>query len=165
MVDVSDMVVGMVEDSRGFAELEEEWEDLHRRCPRATPFQSWAWLYSWWEYYGGGYELRLITVRNPRGLLVGIFPFMVEFRSVYVGRLLFVGTELSDYLDVIVRAGWEDKVLESGVQALKKLECWHIADLQQLRPEAAAWGIRRWWDGPRVGPSNLETMHSLTGVT
>jgi hypothetical protein len=109
MVDVSDMVVGVVEDSRGFAELEEEWEDLHRRCPRATPFQSWTWLYSWWEYYGGGYELRLITVRNPRGLLVGIFPFMVEFRSDYVGRLLFVGTGLSDYLDVIVRVGWEDK--------------------------------------------------------
>ena len=150
MVDVSDMVVGVIEDSRGFAELEEEWEDLHRRCPRATPFQSWAWLYSWWEYYGGGYEPRLITVRNPRGLLVGILPFMVEFRSVYVGRLLFVGTGLSDYLDVIVRVGWEDKVLESGVQALKKLECWHIADLQQLRPEAAAWGIRRWWDGPRI---------------
>jgi hypothetical protein len=91
-----------------------------------------------------GYELRQITVRNPRGLLVGIFPFMVEFRSVYVGRLLFLGTGLSYYLDVIVRAGWEDKVLESGGQALKELECWHIADLQQLRPEAAAWGIRRW---------------------
>ena len=74
MVDVSDMVVGVVEDSRGFAKLEEEWEDLHRRCPQATPFQSWTWLYSWWEYYGGDHELRLITVRNPRGLLVGIFP-------------------------------------------------------------------------------------------
>jgi GNAT acetyltransferase-like protein len=78
------------------------------------------------------------------------FPFMVEFRSVYTGRLHFVGTGLSDYLDVIVRAGWEDKGLESRVQALEKLECWHIADLQQLRPEAAAWGIRRWWDGPRI---------------
>ena len=76
---------------------------------------------------------------------------MVEFRSVYAGRLLFVGTGLSDYLDVIVRAGWEDKDLESGVQALKKLGCWHIADLQQLRPEVEAWGIRRWWDGPRIG--------------
>jgi hypothetical protein len=68
-----------------------------------------------------------------------------------LGRLLFIGTGLSDYLDIIVRAGWEDKVLESGVQALKRLECWRIADLQQLGPGAAAWGIRRWWDGPRRG--------------
>jgi CelD/BcsL family acetyltransferase involved in cellulose biosynthesis len=147
--DVSDVVVEVVEDSRGFAALEEEWEDLHRQCPRATPFQSWAWLYSWWEYYGEGYELRLITVRSGDGLLVGIIPLMLE-RWWGLGRLLFVGTGPSDYLDVIVRPGWEDKVLEPGVQALKKTERWRVADLQQLRPEAAAWGIHRWWDGPRI---------------
>jgi CelD/BcsL family acetyltransferase involved in cellulose biosynthesis len=147
---VSDVVVEVIEDTRGFAALEEEWDDLYHNCPRATPYQSWAWLYSWWEAYGEDYELRLITVRNPRGLLVGILPFMIEFRNVFVGRLLFVGTRSSDYLDVIVRAGWEGKVLESGMQALKKMECWRIADLQQLRPEAAAWGIHRRWDGPRT---------------
>ncbi len=53
MADVSDVVVEIVEDSWGFAALEEEWDDLHRQSPRATPFQSWAWLYSWWEHYGG----------------------------------------------------------------------------------------------------------------
>ena len=148
MADMSDVVVEVVEDSRGFAELEEEWEDLHRQCPQATPFQSWEWLYSWWEYYGEDYELRLITVWHE-GLLVGILPLMLE-RRWGLGRLLFVGTGLSDYLDVIVRAGWEDKVLESGVQALKRMECWRIADLQQLRPEAAAWGNYWWWDGPRT---------------
>jgi CelD/BcsL family acetyltransferase involved in cellulose biosynthesis len=147
---MTEVVVEVIEDARGFAALEEEWEDLHCQCPRATPFQSWAWLYSWWECYGEDYELRLITVRNSSGLLVGILPFMIESRSTFVSRLVFVGTGLSDYLDVIVRAGWEDKVLESGVQALKKLECWRIADLQLLRPEAVAWGIRRRWNGPRI---------------
>ena len=39
-------------EERDFAALEEEWEDLYEHCPSATPFQSWAWLYSWWEYYG-----------------------------------------------------------------------------------------------------------------
>ena len=140
--------VAVIRDPQAFAALEEEWDDLYRRCPRATPFQSWAWLYTWWEYYGEGYELRLITVRHE-GLLVGIIPLMLE-RWWGLGRLLFVGTGLSDYLDVIVRAGWEDKVLASGVQALKKMERWRIADLQLLRPEAAAWGIHRWWDGPRI---------------
>jgi hypothetical protein len=41
--------VELIEDEAGFAALEEEWEDLHLHCPSATPFQSWAWLYSWWE--------------------------------------------------------------------------------------------------------------------
>ena len=138
----------VVEDSLGFAALEEEWEDLHRQCPRATPFQSWAWLYSWWEYYGEGYELRLITMRHE-GLLVGIIPLMLE-RGWGLGKLLFVGTGPTDYLDVLTRRGWDDKIFESGAQALKKMKCWRIADLQQLRPEAAAWSIYRWWDGPRI---------------
>jgi len=147
---MSGVVAEVVEDSQGFAELEEEWEDLYHQSPRATPFQSWAWLYSWWEYYGEGYELRLITVRSDEGLLVGIMPLMLE-RRWGLGKLLFVGTGLGDYLDVIVRAGWEDKVCESGMQATKKMDCWRIADLQQLRPDAAAWGIHRWWNGPRIG--------------
>src|SRR5918997_5263344 len=89
MADVSDVIVEVVKDSRGFAALEEEWEDLLRQCPHATPFQSWAWLYSWWEHYGEGYELRLITVRHE-GLLVGIIPLMLERRWGF-GKLLFIG--------------------------------------------------------------------------
>lgn len=140
----------VIKEPQAFAALEEEWDDLYQDCPRATPQQSWAWFYSWWEAYGENYELRLITVRAPGGLLVGIFPLMIEFRNVLVGRLLFVGAGSSVYLDVIVREGWEDRVLESGAQALKEMKCWRVADLQQQRPEAAAWGIHRWWDGPRI---------------
>jgi hypothetical protein len=69
---MAEIVVEVIEDSRGFATLK-EWEDLHRQCIRATPFQSWACLYSSWEYYGEDYELRLITVRHE-GLLVGAIP-------------------------------------------------------------------------------------------
>jgi CelD/BcsL family acetyltransferase involved in cellulose biosynthesis len=88
--------VAVIRDPQAFAALEEEWDDLYRRCPRATPFQSWAWLYTWWEYYGEGYELRLITVRHE-GLLVGIIPLMLE-RWWGLGRLLFVGTGLATTL-------------------------------------------------------------------
>src|SRR5829696_6015787 len=102
MADMSDVVVEVVDDSRGFAELEEEWEDLHRQCPRATPFQSWAWLYTWWEYYGEDYELRLITVRDDEGLLIGLAPLMLK-RRLGFRRLLFVGTGPTDYLDVLAR--------------------------------------------------------------
>jgi hypothetical protein len=31
---------------REFAALE-EWEELYWKNPLGTPFQSWAWLYSW----------------------------------------------------------------------------------------------------------------------
>src|SRR3712207_9430408 len=72
----------VLEDSEAFAALEGEWEELYRHCPSATPFQSWAWLYSWWEHYGEGrYELRLVTLRSEEGLLVGLIPPMLERRG------------------------------------------------------------------------------------
>ncbi|MDN5698484.1 MAG: hypothetical protein L0G70_11000, partial [Rubrobacter sp.] len=37
----------IVSSTAEFAALEEQWDELYDDCPRATPFQSWAWLYSW----------------------------------------------------------------------------------------------------------------------
>jgi CelD/BcsL family acetyltransferase involved in cellulose biosynthesis len=142
-----------------FAALEEEWEDLHGNSPLATPFQSWAWLYSWWEHYGEGYKLHLITIREG-GLLVGIMPLMLEYRGGF-GRLLFVGTGLTDYLDVLMRGGWESRVSDVARRALQRMDSWQVADLQQLRPAAATWSIFRKWPGPLAWAwqSNCSELH------
>jgi CelD/BcsL family acetyltransferase involved in cellulose biosynthesis len=132
-----------------FAALEEVWDDLYHDSPQATPFQSWAWLYSWWEFYGEDYELRLVTVRDGGGLLVGVAPLMLK-RRLGFSKLLFVGTGLTDHLDVLIREGWEDQVSEVLVRTLGEIDSWQVADLQQLRPDAAAWGICRPWDGPQL---------------
>ncbi len=132
-----------------FAALEEEWEDLYHDSAQATPFQSWAWLYSWWEFYGEDYELRLVTVRDGRGLLVGVAPLMLKYKRGF-SKLLFVGTGPTDYLDVLIRERWEDQVSEVLVRTLGEIDSWQVADLQQLRPDAAAWGICRYWDGPQL---------------
>src|SRR5919112_776950 len=100
--------ITVLERDHDFAALKEEWEELYRSSPLATPFQSWAWLYSWWEYYGENYELRLIVLRNG-DLLVGIIPLMLERRWLFFGRLLFIGSGVSDYLDVLVRGTWEQQ--------------------------------------------------------
>jgi CelD/BcsL family acetyltransferase involved in cellulose biosynthesis len=135
-------------DAADFASLEEEWDDLYHHSPRATPFQSWAWLYSWWESYGEGYELRLIVVRDG-DLLVGLLPLMLERRWGF-GRLLFVGSGTTDYLDVLSREGWEQEVAEVGARALKGLGGWRVADLWDVRPTAAVWDIFHDWEGPRT---------------
>jgi hypothetical protein len=132
-----------------FEALEEEWEDLYHDSAQATPFQSWAWLYSWWESYGEDYELRLVTVRDGRGLLVGVAPLMLKHRLGF-SKLLFVGTGPTDYLDVLIRERWEDHVSEVLARTLGEIDSWQVADLQQLRPDAAAWGICRHWDGPQL---------------
>ena len=152
--------IAIVEDAKDFAELEGEWEDLYHNSPLATPFQSWAWLYSWWEFYGEHYGLRLVTARDEEGLLVGIIPLMLE-RSRGLRKLLFIGTGPTDYLDVLARKGWEAEVAEAGVRALgQQVGPWQVADLHQLRPESAAWGIFERWGGPktRVWQDNCPTI-------
>jgi CelD/BcsL family acetyltransferase involved in cellulose biosynthesis len=138
----------VLDQLQDFATLEEEWEDLHRNAAFATPFQSWAWLYSWWEFYGKDYELRVVTIREG-GLLVGLMPLMLERRGAF-GRLLFVGTGLTDHQDILVREGWERQVIAAGMRVLRQIDGWQVADLQQLRPEAVAWSIFESWEGPRT---------------
>jgi hypothetical protein len=64
--------------------------------------------------------------------------------------VLFVGTGPTDYLDVLIRERWEDQVSEILARTLRQIDSWQVADLQQLRPDAAAWGICRHWDGPQL---------------
>src|SRR3712207_9136670 len=114
--------ITVLKDTKRFATLEEEWDKLYRDAPLATPFQSWAWLYSWWEFYGEGHELRLVTVRDEEGLLVGLAPLMVE-RGRGLRRLLFLGTGPTDYLDVLAREGWEDRVSEALAREIGRASC------------------------------------------
>ena len=142
----SNLEVAVLEDSQAFAALSEEWEDLYHDSPLSTPFQSWPWLYSWWEAFGEAYELRLITVREG-GLLVGLIPLMLERRRGF-RRLLFIGK--GHQLDFPVRKGWEGKVSEAGIRALRQMSSWHLAVLRDVSPAAASWEIFRRWNGPRV---------------
>ena len=135
-------------DARDFAALEEEWAELYEACPSATPFQSWAWLYSWWEHYGEDYELRLVTLREG-GLLVGLLPLMLE-RGWGFSRLLFVGSGTTDYLDMLARQGWESAIARHAAEALRQMDDWMVADLQEMRPEAAAWAMHRAWSGLNI---------------
>ena len=139
----------VLDEDRDFAALQQEWDELYANSSPTTPFQSWAWLYSWWEFYGEDYELRLITVRAGE-LLVGILPMMLERKWGLFGRLLFIGNDPSDYLDILVREGWEAQVAEVGVDALRRINSRQVVDLQQLRPEAAAWDLFQRWPGPRT---------------
>ncbi|MFD5001211.1 GNAT family N-acetyltransferase [Streptomyces buecherae] len=60
------LVVTVCRDAERFGALADAWDRLHRRCAAATPFQSHAWLHSWWLSYGRRGRLRLVLVhREP----------------------------------------------------------------------------------------------------
>jgi len=66
------------------------------------------------------------------------------------GWLFFIGTGLTDYLDILVRKGWEAPVNRAGVQTLGRIGPWKLADLHQLSPGGAALELCRKWPGPRT---------------
>src|ERR671917_1244838 len=138
---------------RTFASMEDEWGELWAASPAATPFQSWAWLFSWWENYGGGrLSLRLVAAREGRGgALVGLAPLMVERGfGPLPGRLLFLGSGTTDHLDMLARKGSEGRVAAAFLPVLRSMGGWSVADLQQVGPGAAAWALRRAWVGPKA---------------
>ncbi len=139
--------IAILTETRSFASLQEEWDELYHDCPLSTPFQSWSWLYSWWESFGEGYELRLITVRD-RDLLVGLIPLMLE-RRWGLRRLLFIGGRALRR-DLLAKKGWEDKVSEAGIRAFRQIDSWHVIDVRDLSSVAAAWGLSQQWNGRQV---------------
>jgi len=94
---------------KNFSELDPNaWNDLLSESITDVPFLRYEYLSAWWNTLGGGEwphaELMLISA-SEEGRLLGIAPL---FKTEYEGeeKLLILGSiEISDYLDLIVRAG------------------------------------------------------------
>ncbi len=75
--------------------------DLHGRCRTATPFQSHAWLSSWWLSYGIPGRLRVVLVRDAAdGRLLAAAPLWLAPGP--VPALVLLGGAITDYGDVLV---------------------------------------------------------------
>ncbi|HET7340434.1 MAG TPA: GNAT family N-acetyltransferase [Methylomirabilota bacterium] len=85
----------------------EAWEALHATLRLRSPFLDWTWQHEWLAVFGEGRRLELRRVVDASGRLAGLLP-LVETAP---GHLMLVGgAEVSDYLDVLARAGEERDV-------------------------------------------------------
>ena len=109
------------------AAIAEEWLALWQRTDAATPFQSPMWLLPWWQHFGSN-DLAVIALRKA-GTLVALAPLYV-IRDEDSGESLglFLGTGVSDYLDVL--SGIQH--LEAIMERLLSIDC-QLWDLQQIR--------------------------------
>ncbi|MEU5738060.1 GNAT family N-acetyltransferase [Streptomyces tendae] len=138
--------VELVTDEGVFAALAPQWRRLYGRCAAATPFQSHAWLLSWWRSYGSDGRLRLVLAREGREL-VAAAPLM-SVRSP-VPALVPLGGAISDYGDVLLddeRGPDAETALTAGLAALARTA---PVDLREVRPGAAAERVYARWRGPR----------------
>ncbi|AJP02083.1 glycosyl transferase family 1 [Streptomyces cyaneogriseus subsp. noncyanogenus] len=136
----------LVTGERAFAALAPEWSRLHRRCATATPFQSHAWLHSWWLSYGRRGRLRLVLVREG-GELAAAAPLMRVRRP--LPALVPLGGCLSDYGDVLVDDERGDAAVAALTDALYTAARTALVDLREVRPGGAAERVHDRWRGPR----------------
>ncbi|MEU3601511.1 GNAT family N-acetyltransferase [Streptomyces sp. NPDC006798] len=145
--------VTLCRDGRDFARLRDEWDDLRRRCSTATPFQSHAWLESWWRSYGGGGPLRVVLVRRD-GRLVAAAPLTLVHRPMPL--LVGLGGGISDYTDVLVAdtdpdtgPSDTDAVFDALERGLRRAARHAVVELREVRPGAAAERLYERWTGAR----------------
>ncbi len=125
--------IATITDKEGLARLRPEWEELWRRDPAATPFQSSAWLLAWWWFFGTSEPL-ILTARAG-GRLVGLLPLYL-LRENKRRKLLPIGVGLSDYIELL-RSPDAPEVGGMFMAAIAAIPEWDECWLPDLTPECA----------------------------
>ncbi|MER6913690.1 GNAT family N-acetyltransferase [Streptomyces sp. NPDC000594] len=136
--------VTLCRDPHAFARLRPEWDALQRRCSSATPFQSHAWLESWWLAYGARGRLRTVLVRLD-GRLIAAAPLMLVHRPLPL--LVLLGGAVSDYGDVLVDDAHQGCGAAALARGLGRAARHAVIDLREVRPGAAAEALYASWPG------------------
>lgn len=122
---------GVLSEAEWDAVLRPEWERLFSQSATASPFQSHAWVSTWWSHMGRGRRPAVLWAREGDDL-VGLWPLCT--RPGAWTALRPMGAGASDYLHPLVRTGYE----ASAGGALATLACdqpYGVLDLHQVRED------------------------------
>jgi CelD/BcsL family acetyltransferase involved in cellulose biosynthesis len=119
-----------------------EWQQLWESDPRATPFQSPAWLLPWWKHLGEG-QLFCVAVRDSDRLIALLPAFIFQPEGKPTRELMFLGAGTTDYLDALIVSGREQESLRAIFDAIVAHRAeWDTAVFRQLRPDSPLLGLR-----------------------
>ncbi|MFD0684270.1 GNAT family N-acetyltransferase [Actinomadura fibrosa] len=130
-------------DDDALTVLADELRDLYDRSPAATPFQAYAWLKSWWTWYGTPGRLRLALVRRD-GRLVAAAPLMAAGRWGFP-VLVPLAAGQSDFTDFLLDPVHTDGAVRHLTEALLDEPGWCALDLREVRPGSAAHLVAGSW--------------------
>ncbi|MGW0534159.1 GNAT family N-acetyltransferase [Streptomyces sp. NPDC003032] len=133
-------------DEGEFEALAGPWGRLYRSCESATPFQSHAWLSSWWRSYGRRGRLRVLLVREGDRLIAAA-PLMRVRRP--LPALKPLGGAISDFTDVLVDGAARRAGTEALVAGLSELAATALIDFGEVRPGACVEDVHERWPGPK----------------
>jgi len=119
-------------------QLGDAWDALVLTS-NSSIYQTFSWQRTWWKHHGMNHDLRCLVFRMGSEL-VGIAPLYVTQESIlgmtFARRIRFIGNGLSDYLDIIVRPGYETNVCKEFARYLTATRAeWDIVDIEDANEE------------------------------
>ena len=130
---ISHMTVERITNISGLLEIEDIWHELEEEG-KVYPFNTFEWVLNWWKYFGHGKNLEIIVVYEGT-MPIGIAPFMITYfeKGLFAKRIKFIGSTNSDYLDFIVRSGYEKQFYTAIVDFLeKRIDSLTVLDLEHI---------------------------------
>ncbi len=103
---MNEIVVITETSEKALVAIRDDWRLLYSSAA-CSPFLSWEWMATWFEYFGKGKQVFLIKVLRD-GTLIGILPMFREANSILgfgADRLCLMGEGPggADHLDMICR--------------------------------------------------------------
>lgn len=131
-----------IEEIGSFDELAHDhadrWRQIVADSTVSTIFQTWEWTDAWWRHFNKGKRLWAFRFVED-GETVGYAALFLPARPSLFRTARFVGTGISDYLDLIAAPGKEDGVAEAFGRYLdENRRRWDWIDLQEVRPGSVA---------------------------
>ncbi len=137
--------VRKIEKIEHFEELGSSWDALLKQSPTQSAFLTWDWLYSWWNVYGEGKRLWIVSIWDGDNL-VGLAPLMIEPRNKFGVRLktlVNLGTPQSDVGGFLYRKE-DTQVLNLILHTIFEHEQeWDILELNEFTAEAGESNLLR----------------------
>ncbi|HWF10648.1 MAG TPA: GNAT family N-acetyltransferase [Bryobacteraceae bacterium] len=118
----SPFTVETITDAAGLEGLRPAWDALLESSESECVFLTWEWFSTWWKYFGEPGTLEIFVLRL-NAEITAIAPFRIrpaglrERQGFPVLEFLGSGHVGSDYLDLIIRKGFEDDSLDALARA------------------------------------------------
>ncbi|MDI6604894.1 MAG: GNAT family N-acetyltransferase [Thermoanaerobacteraceae bacterium] len=130
---IFDISIKIVKDIKTLIESEDAWEGLKNNA-NIYPFNTFEWIINWWKYFGNGKKMFILLFKNDCKI-IGIAPLMITFGEMGfpIKRIKFIGSNNSDYLDFIVRDGYEDIFYKTLIRYLEEvINPYTVLDLEHI---------------------------------
>jgi CelD/BcsL family acetyltransferase involved in cellulose biosynthesis len=135
------LLIEEIGDTVRLRSLANKWNNILSQSESDSIFLTWEWVFNWWQVYGVGKELRVLVLRDQDEDedIVAIAPFYVRTKKILGGlsineiRFLGTGEDVSpDYLDFIIKKGFENEAINAFIKYLAVKNGWHVVNLTDM---------------------------------